>query len=218
MEVLEAKKEVEIIKNFNSDISSLFSIEEEARKHITSGLSGFHLHQEKQKKIREILYEKNDNYRRLRGNISKSTLKVSQIAFKHNVPIIWKSYPAPAVGGPILDINMVYAILFDNSHGGIERSLILETLLKIEGACEEHLNVEFKKLINPLHWVAFIFTSVIRIPFMILKSSGFNIEKIEDHLWGKIFKLIEIIVLIYLLFYFGLKKSDIIMLIKSVLD
>ena len=49
---------------------------------------------------------------------------------------------------------------------------------------------------------------VIRIPFLIVQTSGFDVSKVEDHFLSKLFKFIEIIIILYILWRLGIEKES----------
>jgi hypothetical protein len=108
------------------------------------------------------------------------------------------------------------ATISDNSYGGIERQLILDTMNMIVGACEAHVEAEWKRLKNPLNWFKEGLKFILRIPFMIFEASGFSVSKVEEHLFAKLFKVVEVILIIYILFYLGLNREGIVETIKSI--
>jgi hypothetical protein len=49
---------------------------------------------------------------------------------------------------------------------------------------------------------------IIRIPFLLIKASGFDVSKVEDHFLAKVFKLTEIAVIVYTLIRLGLTQQE----------
>ena len=76
-------------------------------------------------------------------------------------------------------------------------------LNQLVGATEEAVDREWRKLRNPFAWIKGGLLLVIRLPFMLVAASGFDVAKIEDHVLAKVFKLVEILAIIYLLLRFG---------------
>jgi len=135
---------------------------------------------------------------------------VERIATRFGIPIIFESYPAPAVGGPVIRQGIFSAILQDMSHGGqVTNQMIFDALNQTIGECKAEVASEFKHLINPLYWIKEIIVMIIRIPFIIVQASGFDVSKVEDHFLAKAFKLLEIIVIIYILVRLGIAKESI---------
>lgn len=50
------------------------------------------------------------------------------------------------------------------------------------------------------------FTSVLRIPFIVLRAAGFNIDKFETELWAKLFEVLKVVLIAYLLARLGVEK------------
>jgi hypothetical protein len=138
-----------------------------------------------------------ERYTSLRESIARKTPNIIHISRRAGIPSILQSYPAPAVGGPVIPVDIYESILQDDSHGVIPNQRKMDTLNKLIGQLEGKIYFEFKKIINPLFWFGLGLEKILRIPFWLLSKTGFKIGKIEDHLLGKVFKLIEIIVLFY---------------------
>jgi hypothetical protein len=48
---------------------------------------------------------------------------------------------------------------------------------------------------------------VLRILFRLLEATGFNIAKIEDTPWARLFKVLEIVVILYVAARWGLEAT-----------
>jgi len=92
--------------------------------------------------------------------------------------------------------------------------MILDALNQTIGAYEERVVRERRRLWNPLIWIIEAIAFVIRIPFLILETAGFDRGKIEDHFLAKIFMLAEFLAIVILL---GLKRAEILDLLKKLL-
>jgi hypothetical protein len=108
------------------------------------------------------------------------------------------------VGGPVIPVNIYESILQDDSHCHIPNQRKLDTLNKLIGQLEGKIEFEFKKVVNPFFWLGFVLEKVLRIPFWLLSKTGFEISKIEDHFLGKLFKLVEIVALLYVSLRLGI--------------
>ncbi|WP_396587018.1 hypothetical protein [Bermanella sp. R86510] len=137
-----------------------------------------------------------ERYATLRESIARKTPNIIHISRRAGIPSVLQSYPAPAVGGPVIPVDIYESILQDDSHARIPNQRKLDTLNKLIGQLEGKIDFEFKKIINPLFWLGLGIEKVLRIPFWLLSKTGFEIGKIEDHFLGKAFKLVEIIVLL----------------------
>jgi len=85
---------------------------------------------------------------------------------------------------------------------------IYDALNQTIGACENNVDIEFKRLINPLYWIKELLIIIIRIPFMLIEASGFDVTKFEDHFLSKLFKFLEIIIIIFILIKLGMKREQ----------
>lgn len=151
----------------------------------------------------------------LRDWLAKNIPRAQQIAHSNNVSINLQSYPAPAVGGPVIPVNIFDAILHDIGHESLDQNWIEDCINETIGKLEHKIKKELYKLFNPLHWLYSILIFILRLPFLLISLTGFNMEKVEDQLIGKIFKLVELIIVLYFLFKLGIEKSDILEIIKG---
>jgi hypothetical protein len=69
---------------------------------------------------------------------------------------------------------------------------------------ERKSSKELRQLINPFYWIARGVILVVRLPYTILELSGFDIQKIQEHLIARLFQLLYVIGLIWILLRFGL--------------
>ncbi|MGB8656298.1 MAG: hypothetical protein WCE90_00755 [Candidatus Zixiibacteriota bacterium] len=200
-----AKRELNLMNEFRAQVLKLWEIENSVLKELPETVTIF-----KDERESAILHEssKNPNYQTIREWISKNVLEVCRIARKRGAPVDLQSVPPPAVGGAIVPVNLFYAVLKDTSHGGVSKQWIYDTINNTIGACEKTVKREYRNLFNPFHWLGSLLVFILRIPFMIIAASGFSVEKVEDHFWGKLFKLIEIIVILYILFKLGFSRSE----------
>src|SRR5690554_4269379 len=150
-----------------------------------------------------------EEYQELREEIAKKTPKIIRIAKSAGVPCTVHSYPAPAVGGPVIPVNLFQAILHDDSHGGIDRQRIYDTINTLRGQLEEKIRLEFWKIINPGHWLGRMLEMVLRIPFWLLSKTGFDVAKVEDHFLGKLFKVLEVVAILYLAIRLGVSEDTV---------
>ncbi|MCK0538471.1 hypothetical protein [Alcanivorax quisquiliarum] len=167
---------------------------------------------EKEEQMREFRHANPDpevaeKYQELREELAKKTPKIIRIAKSTGVPCTVHSYPAPAVGGPVIPVNLFQAILHDDSHGGIDRQRIYDTINTLRGQLEEKIRLEFWRIINPAYWLGRILEMVLRIPFWLLSKTGFDVTKIEDHFLGKFFKVLEVVAIFYLAIWLGVSED-----------
>lgn len=207
MKYFEYKNDLEFIRNFHQNAMSLKSIERAVPRPDKFLMIGSDYD------MRNYIIKKacaSNEYVQLRQIISKNVPRALIIARKIGARIDYASYPPAAVGGPIIQHNLVDVILNDNTYGGVEERRIHDTLNEIEGLLELNIKKEFFKLINPFYWIKEILLLVIRLPFVLISITGFNTFKIEEHLFGRIFKIAEILFWLWVVYKLGLNNSEII--------
>lgn len=210
MNYLNAKSDLNFIKNFSVSVSKLWSIEDIASKKVKGSYLfdddyNFSIVKEASK---DCYYQEN------RSIVAKSILRATKIANFYRIPIHLNSFPPPAVGGPVIPINLFEVILYDNSYGGVDKQMILDAINKTIGACDDRVRIEFFHLINPFFWLRELLVFVLRIPYVILSTTGFNVSKIEESIWGKLSKAIFLIIIFIVLLKLGFNKDE----LKEVLE
>ena len=85
------------------------------------------------------------------------------------------------------------------------------------GACKAAKRTESQRAVNPLWWLWTLVVLILRFPFLLLQSAGFDAGRIEEHLVGKVFKLLEIAAIAYILMRWGFSKAEVVDLLKAVL-
>jgi hypothetical protein len=206
MGFFQAMSDFEFMTAFRGSVLELWQIESTAAEELRGAY--LPLHSEYQAALQSRASEIT-NYQQVRERVARGMLRAMRIARRLKVPIDWTSYPAPAVGGPVIPVNLFASILKDTSHGGIGRQQIYDALTQTVGECETQLSIERRRLLNPFYWVKEAFIAIIRIPFMLVEASGFDVGKVEDHFLAKAFKLVEIVAIVYILLHFGIGKDEI---------
>ncbi len=199
-----AHKDLRLILRYKELVIRLWEFESEAEKKIWRGSSEPWIHQKKIQAVSNI----KPGYKEIRQELSKIVNDVARIPYRYGVPIVLTSFPAPAVGGPIVETNIFTSVLHDDSHTKIDKQIVFDKINEVIGACEREIRKGFLRLINPFYWIKSLFVFVIRLPFIVLQTSGFNIDKLEDHFISKLFKLIMFLVIIVVLLIIGFTNKE----------
>ena len=87
----------------------------------------------------------------------------------------------------------------------------------IEG-CDQEFKLKRQRLFNPFYWIYNLLAFTLRIPFMLIQLTGFDVSKVEDHFISKLFKLAFLVGICYVLSsWFGFTKDDLKELIPTFL-
>lgn len=205
MNLLGARNDAKFVAQFQADIDKLWELEAKASKNADLGL--LILHNEIQEAIQTEAYD-DPEYREVRARVAKGMARVIEIAEKNGVSQVMISHPAPAVGGPIINVNIFRCILWDTSHGGIKQQHIYDALMETLAASQKAARKFLLNALNPFYWLYRLLVFVIRIPFLLLSASGFSMAKIEDHLIARLFKSAEVIAILYIAVKLGTGKSE----------
>lgn len=97
--------------------------------------------------------------------------------------------PPPIIGGYVRSIDLIGNI-FDLWQFEIPSSHLFDCTDRAIGAYQrEGLRLR-KKIVNPFYWLGLLLVWFLRLPFKFLTAAGFNGQKFEGSLAGKIIKLI----------------------------
>ena len=120
----------------------------------------------------------------LRSEINRTTPLV--ISYLNNIGEATTIYysPPPMIGGIRGNIDLIQNLL--NPSIIQMEQMALDILDKGIGRYDYLIENQWKKWINPLHWIG----EMIRLPFHLLRFSGFNASKLEFSFLGKSYKLI----------------------------
>ncbi len=203
-----AKSDLIFIKHFRDNVLELYIHEDQATAELNR--SGQLITSREWKKAVSAVAHRADpaGYQEVRRRVAVGMTRAVRLASELGVPTLFTSYPAPAVGGPVIPFQLFEAILSDPSHGqGVDAQLVIDALNRTVGAGEDKVQEQFRHLVNPawLLWAALIF--ILRIPFIVLGAAGFNIEKFESELWAKLFKLAYAAALLYLAGRWGVRAN-----------
>jgi hypothetical protein len=142
----------------------------------------------------------------LREQLNKMYPKVSVLAEHLGVPTKVTSYPAPAIGGPVLHGDLLDCVIDQHlGHTSVSKVEVVDAINKCIGMAQslrEHLF--WKQAVNPLYYVVMAAGFVLRIPFLILEQAGIPHE-VEKSVWGQIFKVLEFVALAWVGLHYGLK-------------
>jgi hypothetical protein len=207
MSYFQAKSDLEFVHEFANAVTELFKIEAEASTRVSVGPPRFLTRTEIHDEIVREAHQ-HEHYAELRAKVARGVPRANRIANRLELLTVFESYPMPAVGGPVITVTLFDAILHDPTYSGVPQQSIIDALNQTLGACQERVAIEFRHLINPMYWVKELLVFIIRIPFIIIEASGFDLSKVEDHFLGRAFKLLEIIALIAILVWLGLSKEE----------
>ena len=96
--------------------------------------------------------------------------------------------PPPTIGGPVIPVNMLRAIIDPRcGHGIISRERIEDTLNLGIGLAQAWKRREKWRTFNPLYWLIALVAFAVRIPFLILCQAGLP-PKVEENVVAHVIK------------------------------
>ncbi|RKY89769.1 hypothetical protein DRQ11_00215 [candidate division KSB1 bacterium] len=159
----------------------------------------------------------NDKSFQLRQLVAQKIPAVEWALKEMGVSYIMHSYPAPAVGGPVVPVSLVMSTIDPNlGHSHISNCKIIDMINIAKGQAAELRRKYFWKLINPFHWLIEGLALIVRFPFLVLRRAGLP-PKVEENLISQIIKGIFLVGILLLLLYKGIKltHTEIFELIKK---
>lgn len=141
----------------------------------------------------------------LRQKINLLLPIVTNDAERLDAPINYTSYPAPAVGGPVIPVNILFCVVDqDMGHRPLSKQEILDAIDRCIGTAKTVRRHAFWRLILPWYWIIDIPATIARIPFLILRQAGLP-PKVEENIISQFIKFLLIISMIATASYFGVK-------------
>jgi hypothetical protein len=110
-----------------------------------------------------------------------------QIVASTGVNSILTVTPPPAVGGYVKQVDVLtnFSILDDLTLRGLNP---MDFVQRAIGVYEGDRVRAWIRTFNPIFWISQVFLWLISFPFHIIGIAGFDRQKAEDSLWGKLFK------------------------------
>ena len=110
---------------------------------------------------------------RLREQINLLYPEVNDIAMRLGVSVVFKTYPAPAIGGPVIPVNVLLSVVDQEmGHKPIEKQMILDMIDRCIGTAEVVKRRSLKRLLIPWYWLIDVPAIIVRFPFLILRNAG----------------------------------------------
>jgi hypothetical protein len=142
----------------------------------------------------------------LREQISQLFPEVNSYAQLLGIGIEARSYPAPAIGGPVLPVNILESVVDRRQgHVTLSKTLIIDKINECIGSAQSAKRQGFWRLVLPWYWVIDIPALLVRIPFLILREAGVP-AKVEENIISYFIKVIGVILILAGMVYLGLEK------------
>src|SRR2546426_2082441 len=142
---------------------------------------------------------------RLREQINLLYPEVNDLAMNLGVSVVFQSYPAPAIGGPVLPVNVLLSVVDQEmGHKPIETQMILDMIDRCIGTAKVVKRRSLKRLLIPWYWLIDVPTIIVRFPFLILRNAGLP-ATVEESIVSQVIKAILVIVILAMGAYFGIQ-------------
>ncbi len=142
---------------------------------------------------------------RLREQINLLYPEVNDLAMRLGVSVVFQSYPAPAIGGPVIPVNVLLSVVDQEmGHKPIGKQMILDVIDRCIGTAEVVKRRSLKRLLIPWYWLIDVPTIIVRFPFLILRNAGLP-ATVEESIVSQVIKAILVIVILAMGAYFGIQ-------------
>jgi hypothetical protein len=184
---------------FRADVYELYVHEGKAAKELRE--RGDYIPQHEWRKAVKLGANSNDptGYQAVRQRLAVGMSRAVRIGRSLGVPADLRSFPPPAIGGAIIDVNIFEATLDDPSWGGVDQQHTVDTLNRVVGACEDRVRVERRHALNPAWWLWSLVSLILRIPFILASATRLRVESFEASIGGIVVKVVEAVAIAFIL-------------------
>ena len=145
--------------------------------------------------IGQVSYKDSDKSLVIRKQILNLLPYVNGATEFFGLGYVVKSYPAPAIGGPIIPVNLYNSIINPQiGHKIIEKTMIIDAVEKSIAVAKGAEKAALVYWLCPWNWFIDLTALIIRIPFIILRRAGLP-DKIEENIISHAIKVIFIIII-----------------------
>lgn len=192
--IFENRKRVKILRQFDEYVKEYFS------------------------NIKRLMYgteiSESDKAKEARSKINLMLAKAyAYIIYSGSKTSIYYIPPA-ATGGIARNIDLLHNI-FNLHNFQLTNEQLMDIIERSIGIYENDKNKSIIRTINPFFWLDKVLTYIVRIPFKIIGKVGFNQEKIESSIIGRIVKTILYLIVVFSAFLTALDLLNLLDNFKS---
>ena len=169
--------------------------------------------------IKHIMYgseiSENETAKEYRSKINLILNQVhAYIIFSGVKTTIYYSPPV-TTGGIAGQVDLLHNI-FNFHNLQLDSKQLMDSIERSIGIYENDRVQSIIRTFNPFFWIDFVFTYFSRIPFKIIGSIGFNQNKLESSILGKIIKMILYLIMVFSAFLTVLDKLNLLDSFRSI--
>jgi hypothetical protein len=141
-----------------------------------------------------------------RRHLSERYPQISVFAQNLGVPTTMTSYPAPAIGGPVVTGDLLNCVIDQHlGHSSVSRHEVVDAIDKCIGMAETiQTHLFWRQAANPFYYIIIVLAFLIRTPFLVLQYAGLP-EEVEHTVWGHVLKAGLLVILTLVFFHYGLR-------------
>ena len=123
-----------------------------------------------------------------RTSLNLILVDVRAIVYAAEVYPVINWTPPRFVGGPSQDIDLVENLFFLDDYR-LSPAQLIDIVLRAQGVYKSNHFRSFLRTFNPLWWAWRLFNWLTRLPFLLLGTAGFNSDRAERSVLGRLLKL-----------------------------
>jgi len=124
----------------------------------------------------------------VRSEINKLMELVRGIVLSSGVNTKFTSAPSPSIGGYWEGIDII-SDLFNLDGIGVSLINVIDVLDKSIGVYEADSKLSIRRAVNPFFYLGWLLSVLMRAPFFIWGEAGFDRERAERSVWGRLVKV-----------------------------
>lgn len=204
---LDLRREVALLNQLLTEFEEIVRIEKATRESLRSQGRTYLNPAQMFREIREEAARRYKHYSDLRASYARKIPSAVKICEREGVAVQIQGRAAPMEGGsPFAD--SIFALILDRPSDLADFDSPLRTdANQAIGALETKLQMERRRLLNPLNWAKAAIVVVVRLPYTVISMSGFDVSKVEDHLIARVIHLVYVVVLLLIVARLGLSAA-----------
>jgi hypothetical protein len=202
-----ARDELKHMQSLLAQFENIVSIERVTRERLRAEGAQYLGPYDVFKRIREESARSNPTYAELRVSYAKLVPRADKICDREGISWHRQGRAAPLEGGSAFQGSIFGFVLNRPSDLMDIDTDVRDTANQCIGVLERKSSKELSQLINPLYWIGKAVIWIVRLPYTILELSGFDVQKIQEHMIARLFQLLYVIGLIWILLRLGLSSA-----------
>jgi hypothetical protein len=131
----------------------------------------------------------NQKASQIRIEINKELVEIHDMVIAARLVPVLQWIPPPAVGGYVQNVDLILNVFHLNDYQ-IDEKNVLDYVERAIGVYETNKRSSKVRLFNPFYYLGIIIDLIANSPFVLLGKMGFNREKAEASVLGRLLKVL----------------------------